>query len=125
MTRVTGYWSLVTAIALAAAAIAQRALTGHFHPEELLWGWGLALVQGLLAVWIDRRGMRGNPDYFMAWALGAQAFRLLGVVAILWLAYKGGMANFTPFATAAMAGILVMMAAQVWALHKGSISGTT
>lgn len=106
--------------ALAAGAAGQFIATGGFHPEEFLWGALLALTQGKVAVWIDARSLRGNPDYFMVWAVGAQNLRLFAVVLILGLAYRSGMANYAAFLAPALAGIVVMLAAQVGVLHTAS-----
>jgi hypothetical protein len=114
---VIGYWSLVISATLLAGFLAHLATVRTLHPEEFLWGTLLALTQGGIAVWIDARALRGNPDYFMIWAVGAQNLRLFAVVAILGLAYRSGMANYAAFLSTALAGVVVMLAAQVLILH--------
>jgi hypothetical protein len=106
------------AFGLAAGLWAQQAFTGAIYPEELFKGWLLALTQGLIAVWIDTRALRGNPNRFMVWGILAQNLRVMALIGILVLVFRRGMLHFTPFMVAVLAGFLAMLAGQVWWLHK-------
>ena len=104
-----------------ATAGVQFGLHGQLFSTE----WGLALIltltQGAISLWINGRALAGHPDRFFVWAIGAQGLRIFLLVCVLGLAYRSGMAHFGPFLEAALAGYVVMMAAEIWSLHSGSL----
>ena len=118
--------------ALVAAGVT-AALHQGIHDKVFVAEWGLALIltltQGAISLWINARalapshveGLATDTNRFFVWAIGAQGLRVFLLVCVLGLAYRAGMANFAPFLEAALAGYVVMMAAEIWSLHSGSL----
>ena len=106
-------------------AIVTAVLHQGIHDRVFASEWALALIltltQGAISLWINARAIAAHPDRFFVWAVGAQGLRVFLLVCVLGLAYRAGMANFAPFLEAALAGYVVMMAAEIWSLHSGSL----
>lgn len=114
-------WLAGALVTAAATAALQQGIHDNFFGAEWALAFILTLTQGAISIWINARAMAAHPDRFFVWAIGAQGLRVFVLVCVLGLAYRSGMANFAPFLEAALAGYVVMMAAEIWSLHSGSL----
>ncbi len=103
-------------VLLSLAAV--RHLHGAGQAFPIAAAWGVALLHGMAAFWINDRAIRLAPERFFIWGVGMNALRVLGLCALFMAAYRWYPDHFRAFLTASMIGYFCFLFGEIWNIHR-------
>ena len=114
-------WLICLGASAALSLPVVRGYCGALPVADLAAGWIVAGLNGLAALWLNRRAVGTDGRRFVQWGVIANALRLAALVAILGAYWWRFPERIAAFALTVLTGALVFMAGEVALLHVENI----